>query len=861
MAGNEETDSSVKVAKFVLPVIVYFPIIVLMVLLIGFVGVKILRIMQTPEGIAGYFNASFQKLFAVKEVLNKFVKTLWPGPNDPPEGKSWKHVRLDTILLFGGGAFIIFMFLLYNSDVLSSIKDNIINKLFKVINPIMKFAMPDKWHSIKRNIKHKQGNSSGKISQNYPLMIGGTALFFGFVIFMSLLVNNHNKDVKMASPEELSGKIIEKTTHYVYLSIFVGVALALFAGLLYYAATSDTAPKILSTLLIVLSTIIILSSILVMFKDRIRKYVQNPFIQVIYSFVFLLPCLFLDLVNFIYFELKRTPKVVYGILIAEIVIILTTLLIPLLTKAGYIRIFADKNKKKKIIFKIEALEHKKIRLQNNINAIKQFDPKNDVKVITINSDQTVGVLKPHPFLIPVEIEISITEHLEKFNIKKTGIAPSGKIEFAGKLNIKTDNVTWDSIQTKSNFKPSFSSINQQKKCKWYRKDKDEKWVKDFLGGEDQADKPGKENSTPTKPVEFSEIPMTLKQLKKFTTPYQYAEIEKEIIKRQKTSVMDIGNDVDVVSILTKKVNQAVEFSKQVYKKGPKISIITNKLTENAWETIVKDNLDNPENIYKLKRLLNSYGFKNERGCQAIEDHYEARKCLEEYENIIKHIQSNTKQLILFKGVIKETEEEIKNLEKMKTESNTIFEKGLIILNEPIYFRQKTYLANNKDFKEIRPETYKYNYSISCWFYIHSQPPNFKKSYNKSTEILNYNGEPMIGYNSKKNRLVIKSTRANTSPKKTNYLKTIFIKDGFKLQKWHNIVVNYVGGTVDVFLDGEIVASENRIVPFKTFNSMTVGEDSGISGGICNVIYYPSYISKTKIKSNYEYLQNKNPPTI
>ena len=82
-----------------------------------------------------------------------------------------------------------------------------------------------------------------------------------------------------------------------------------------------------------------------------------------------------------------------------------------------------------------------------------------------------------------------------------------------------------------------------------------------------------------------------------------------------------------------------------------------------------------------------------------------------------------------------------------------------------------------------------------------------------------------------------------------------------MQKWHNLVINYIGGTIDIFLNGELVTSEKRMVPYKTFNSMIVGQDNGISGGICNVIYYPSYISRTKIKSNYAYLKNKNPPII
>jgi len=865
MTENVETDSSVKIASYVLPVIVYFPIIVLLVLMIGYFGVKILRIMQTPEGLAGYFNSFFEKFFRIKSVLDKFVKQFWPNAMDEPRGdKSWKHIRLDTILMFGGGSFIMLMFLLYNSNYLTSAKDKGFNGFMYILNPIMNFFAPNKWHGVKRNVKYKQSNTGGKITKNYPLTIGGIALFIGFVIFMSLLVNNFNKDVKTASPEELSSKITEKTIYYVYLSLFVSVALAMFAGLLYYAATTDAAPKFLSTLLIVLSTIIILASILVMFKDRIREYVKNPFIQLIYNFIFLLPCLFLDLVNFLYFELKRTPKVVYGILIAEVLIILTVLVVPLLGKAGYMRILGDSDKENKIAFKIEELKHKNIRLKNKIDIIKSFDPMNsEVEIIKINSDMSVTKEKPHPTLVEVDIMLTINTNLNEFCISKT--SGKGEIEMLGDLNIKTKNITWKSIETKTNHDLSYSSDKQKAKCKWTRKDeikgevsvdKNKVWNENFLGYDGKA------------PLIFKEVPKNLKQLKEHVTSYQYEQIEKEIKKRREIRVEEnYDRDTDVFSVMTDKLKQALNFSKKIYKNGPgqilRLGMNKNKLTETAWESIIKKNLDNPENIYKLEKLLKTYGYNGEDECESIMDAYQSRKCLEEFKKIKQHIQYNTKQIILFKNTIKETEEEIKNLNLMKKDANNIFEKGLILLNEPIYFRQKTYLADHKDFKEIRPETYKYNYSISCWIYMHAQPPNFKKSYNEFTEILNYNEEPVIGYDSKNNRLIIKSKQMKGQPTKDdkNYLKTVFIQDKFKLQKWHNIVVNYVGGTVDIFLDGKLAGSEGRVVPFKTFNAMTAGQDNGISGGICNVVYYPSYISKSKVKSNYAYLKNKNPPLI
>ena len=82
----------------------------------------------------------------------------------------------------------------------------------------------------------------------------------------------------------------------------------------------------------------------------------------------------------------------------------------------------------------------------------------------------------------------------------------------------------------------------------------------------------------------------------------------------------------------------------------------------------------------------------------------------------------------------------------------------------------------------------------------------------------------------------------------------------KLQKWHNDL-NYVGGTIDVFLNGKLVGSVGRMAPYKTFNNLIVGQDKGNSGYICSVVYYPNYISNSKISLNYNYLKKKNPPII
>ena len=45
------------------------------------------------------------------------------------------------------------------------------------------------------------------------------------------------------------------------------------------------------------------------------------------------------------------------------------------------------------------------------------------------------------------------------------------------------------------------------------------------------------------------------------------------------------------------------------------------------------------------------------------------------------------------------------------------------------------------------------------------------------------------------------------------------------------------------------------------DNVSVGDDNGIGGGVCNVLYFPRIMSKERIDANYAILKNINPPII
>lgn len=672
---------------------------------------------------------------------------------------------------------------------------------------------PLTWFNVKRNVSNKIPDTSTRgFSKRNSTLIGGVAFLFGFVIFTSLLVNQFSNEVKTAKAENLKDIFVNKTSYYTYSIIFIGLALLLFALLLFYAATSDSGSKFLSMLLIVVSAVVVLAALFVIFRDKIDKFVKNnPYIKFFYHALFVIPCLFIDLVNYLHYEFKSSPRIVFIIFAIEVAIILSLILIPAIRNRLYLYISNSKGKKKKINMKINNLKNQKIKLKAAIEQIKNFKPFRDP-------------------LIRMD------------------------------LNTVNDVVT-----------------------KKVKKNKDTGMYEDEI------------------------------------TP-------------QNTDVVGI-----VKKFITDKKDKIINIAKNINPLG-ELPTVSAGLNNASWEIIKKEQLDKKFNAMKLNKLLNSYGYKSVEECDNIMNKKKADKCKESLAIMLEHIQINSKNILLFNTVISEINDKIEKLEKIKKKSTGPLQKGTVALNKPVYFRKRKFIPID-NFNESQVEELKYNYSISCWFFVHSQSPNYNSNYHKETSIISYNGEPTIYYHGKNNELIIRSKKllenanndsnsreslarikvkelelekivdeikkekkeselnklpnieikidtdkilslekqksdieseilaikSNLEDNK-NEMMLIYKKSKFKLQKWHNLVINYVGGVIDVFLNGELVASINRVVSYKLFNRLMIGDwdssgENGIGGGICNVVYYPTYISKSRIKSNYNYFKDKNPPTI
>jgi len=193
--------------------------------------------------------------------------------------------------------------------------------------------------------------------------------------------------------------------------------------------------------------------------------------------------------------------------------------------------------------------------------------------------------------------------------------------------------------------------------------------------------------------------------------------------------------------------------------------------------------------------------------------------------------------------------------------------GNQLVNKPVYTDSKYSLGSYEELNGS--DKADYQYAISCWVFIDAAPPNTSASYSKYTSLLNFANKPNVLYNGTTNTLMITTDQKNLKEVTKNKLidfdengnRIIYKNSDFLLQKWNNIIINYNGGVLDIFLNGELVKSDIGVVPYMTYDNLTIGEDDGIKGGICNVIYFKNALNSSNIYYLYNMVKGRTPPVL
>jgi hypothetical protein len=190
--------------------------------------------------------------------------------------------------------------------------------------------------------------------------------------------------------------------------------------------------------------------------------------------------------------------------------------------------------------------------------------------------------------------------------------------------------------------------------------------------------------------------------------------------------------------------------------------------------------------------------------------------------------------------------------------NLITHDAKTLVNEPVYLTTSQVIGSyptinpKKDYQEDVDERQQdYSYALSSWVNINPQ-----YGFDDYKTILDYGGKPLIEYKGQTNTLRIKVKSGNDNEN------IVYENNEFKLQKWNHFVINVYEDMVDIHLNGNLIVSEKYDVStWSLHQSIKVGDNEGLEGGICNVKYFNHPLSKPTISFLYHIFKDKNPPVL
>ena len=363
--------------------------------------------------------------------------------------------------------------------------------------------------------------------------------------------------------------------------------------------------------------------------------------------------------------------------------------------------------------------------------------------------------------------------------------------------------------------------------------------------------------------------------------------------------------------------QVFQLKQALFKKShsQNVKYMNKQGVNDNWDELFKL-YSNFESKDQVKSRLIDLGF-----CEK-EDGVVVGNCDEILNERVEYIKNTQAKINVLQQQINSIKTELSPAEKLVDNTNPNIEgsddmkeirDAVVLQMKPVSLKKTTTPKSSEEinlFTNIANQP-NYSYALSFWLFVHPQSGHVKDCNN----VINFDNRPQILYcpvykkipkgelvdyiDDKGNKITkAKVTKSTLLPNNTaNYnlesmdgkkylevhhsnikykypysvLKFVlgssketqkeYALPNLKMQKWNNIVVNFIDGTYDLFVNGEMVNSFQGVMEDFSYDNIQIGEDNGVSGGIANVLFYKNYLTKDKIISNYNLLKNKNPPII
>ena len=168
--------------------------------------------------------------------------------------------------------------------------------------------------------------------------------------------------------------------------------------------------------------------------------------------------------------------------------------------------------------------------------------------------------------------------------------------------------------------------------------------------------------------------------------------------------------------------------------------------------------------------------------------------------------------------------------------NRVTNLGLFLTTEEVKLSNTSKLDTSDKF-------FNYNYAVAFSLWIFPQPKSVSDAYSKSCNLINISDIIKVIHNNNIIEFWASTTISGENPNRL--IKLYELKD-FKYQKWNSIIINYQGGSLDIFVNKTLKSSTPNITPLKNNNNAVVGDINGINGGIKNVSYFQNALSQQDI---------------
>lgn len=179
----------------------------------------------------------------------------------------------------------------------------------------------------------------------------------------------------------------------------------------------------------------------------------------------------------------------------------------------------------------------------------------------------------------------------------------------------------------------------------------------------------------------------------------------------------------------------------------------------------------------------------------------------------------------------------------------IMPQGNILIKNPVSLHNPVNLGIFESLRErkdgdLSEKTFmNYNYALSFWIWIIPQAPSISTAYSKATDLVNINDLIKVIFNKNK----IEFWASTTQPNRLNeHMIKLYTLKNFEYQRWNNFIINYYGGTLDIFVNNKLVSSTPNITPLNNIQKAIAGQTDGVYGGIKNAVYYKKTLTKQEI---------------